>query len=83
MFFELSFKFKFQSFITKYRAECDYIMSGGTTNLGHLCPEVMRKRIGHVEQRQGDWEKGSYHHLRVMQVSVGNQIQHRQTKQKK
>lgn len=56
---------------SKYRPECDSIMSGGTTNLGHLCPEVMRKWVGHVEQRQGDWEGGS-HHVSFMRVSVGN-----------
>lgn len=60
---------------------CDYITSGQTTNLGHLSPEVMRKWVGHVEQRQGDWERGS-HHVSSMQVSVGNKKQHRQIKWK-
>lgn len=50
---------------------CEDFLSGGATNLGHLCPEVMKKWMGHVEQRQGDWERGS-HHVSFMQVSVGN-----------
>lgn len=66
----------FHTFLTdalmylKYRPECDHVMSEGTTNLGHLCPDVMRKWTGHEEQRQGDWERGS-HHVNFMQVSGG------------
>lgn len=68
----ISFKFMFQYPLRQNAVfTCDDFMSGGATNLGHLCPEVMKKWMGHVEQRQGDWERGS-HHVSFMQVSVGN-----------
>lgn len=57
--------------MSKYKPECDCVMSAESTNLGHLCPDVMRKWMGHEEQRQGDWERGS-HHVNFMQVSGGN-----------
>lgn len=60
----------------KYKIqECDYIVSGGNTNLGHLSPEAMRK--WNVEQRQGDWEGGS-HHVSFMQES-GGEMKRQQT----